>query len=542
MTYAKSIRFVGLIAALLLICSAVRAEPVLVDVELTGALPVTEPQTALFNPGGSLAFGLLYPFHSSLLLGVRTRLGLLLDASGSSDAQMDTWADRATGGFGTIGAVLRLRPFNFDGGGDPRRGTGLFLEGGGGGAITGDLICPSFDAGLGWGFEIGALDLAPTIRYLQIIYEDDLEDRDARILLFGAEVSFFDARKVVVKPPEPPKDRDGDGIVDLEDMCPDDPEDFDEFKDEDGCPDPDNDNDSIEDTSDKCPNDPEDFDEFEDEDGCPDPDNDQDTFLDPDDQCPNEPETVNGNKDYDGCPDEGLIQLVNDRIVLEERVLFDLNRARVKHAAKPILKAIETLQEQHPEWISLRVEGHADAQGDPEFNQKLSERRAANVRDELVKLGIPAGMIDAVGYGSTRPRDKRMDEDGYRRNRRVEFVVLARQQSPETEKKSKPESEIGDTKSKPDVNALQPDAEAKTDATSKDTPKAKSDKDSSAADKKAGEPTVAEKDRKVENNQDGKPADKKASESTSLKKDGEKKANSKKRARESSAGTEEESK
>ncbi|HXI59412.1 MAG TPA: transporter, partial [Polyangia bacterium] len=71
-------------------------------------------------------------------------------------------------------------------------------------------------------------------------------------------------------------DRDGDGYKDDVDQCPDDPEDFDDFEDEDGCPDPDNDKDGILDVNDLCPNDPEDKDGFEDQDGCPDPDNDKD--------------------------------------------------------------------------------------------------------------------------------------------------------------------------------------------------------------------------------------------------------------------------
>jgi OmpA-OmpF porin, OOP family len=134
-------------------------------------------------------------------------------------------------------------------------------------------------------------------------------------------------------------DRDGDGLKDDIDKCPDDPEDFDGFEDEDGCPDPDNDRDGIPDVDDKCPNipedkdgfededgcpegnkndrdgdgilddvdkcpdDPEDFDQFQDEDGCPDPDNDQDGILDVDDLCPNDPEDKDGFEDEDGCPD-----------------------------------------------------------------------------------------------------------------------------------------------------------------------------------------------------------------------------------------------
>ncbi len=134
-------------------------------------------------------------------------------------------------------------------------------------------------------------------------------------------------------------DRDGDGIKDDIDQCPDDPEDMDGFEDEDGCPDPDNDKDGILDKDDRCPNepedkdgdedwdgcpesrdgdrdgdgildskdkcpdDPEDKDGFEDTDGCPDPDNDKDGILDKVDQCPNDPEDKDGFEDIDGCPD-----------------------------------------------------------------------------------------------------------------------------------------------------------------------------------------------------------------------------------------------
>ena len=48
-------------------------------------------------------------------------------------------------------------------------------------------------------------------------------------------------------------------------------------------------------------------------------------MLDADDTCPTEPETLNGVNDQDGCPDKGLIVMHDDRIVLEERVLFDVS-------------------------------------------------------------------------------------------------------------------------------------------------------------------------------------------------------------------------
>lgn len=66
------------------------------------------------------------------------------------------------------------------------------------------------------------------------------------------------------------KDSDGDGIPDMYDKCPQAPEDFDGYQDQDGCPDPDNDADGIPDSLDKCPNTPEDFNGYLDDDGCPD--------------------------------------------------------------------------------------------------------------------------------------------------------------------------------------------------------------------------------------------------------------------------------
>jgi hypothetical protein len=59
----------------------------------------------------------------------------------------------------------------------------------------------------------------------------------------------------VTRPTSGP-DRDGDGILDDFDKCPDEPEDRDGFEDSDGCPDPDNDQDGIRDVDDQCPNEP----------------------------------------------------------------------------------------------------------------------------------------------------------------------------------------------------------------------------------------------------------------------------------------------
>lgn len=93
-------------------------------------------------------------------------------------------------------------------------------------------------------------------------------------------------------------DKDGDGLEDDKDACPEEAEDKDQFQDSDGCPDNDNDEDGLPDTSDACPEEAEDVDGFEDGDGCPEPDNDKDGTLDAEDRCPSE----SGPAQNQGCP------------------------------------------------------------------------------------------------------------------------------------------------------------------------------------------------------------------------------------------------
>jgi len=100
------------------------------------------------------------------------------------------------------------------------------------------------------------------------------------------------------------RDRDADGIADRRDACPEYPEDYDGFEDEDGCPEYDNDHDGVLDAVDLSPFEAEDHDGWFDDDGVPDPDNDGDGILDGDDLCPDVAEDFDGHADGDGCPDE----------------------------------------------------------------------------------------------------------------------------------------------------------------------------------------------------------------------------------------------
>jgi len=219
----------------------------------------------------------------------------------------------------------------------------------------------------------------------------------------------------------PDPDNDNDGIPDKTDKCPNEPEDKDGFQDEDGCPDLDNDGDGLNDAIDKCPNDPEDKDGFEDEDGCPDPDNDKDGFLDKDDKCPNEPGVA-----PDGCPKKyNLVVVTEKKIEIKQTVYFDFNKATIKSVSFALLNEVAQALADNPK-IKVEIQGHTDSVGNDAFNLKLSQSRAESVRTYLIKRGISSDRMVPKGYGENVPIADNRTEAGRSQNRRVEFVITER--------------------------------------------------------------------------------------------------------------------
>ncbi len=374
------------------------------SVEAPAAVPLSEPQTDRFDPGALPALGVYRALGNRLLLGGRLRAGVLTNGQ-PPDMEL---ADPGLGGLGSAVVSLRLRPLDQA----SRSGDGLWLELAGGGAITGDNARPTAEAGIGYGFAAGSLSVGPSLRYVRVQQLDNvLDGRSADLALLGVELSMSRERArpaALVADPVPAPvvvtavgDRDRDGLSDDVDDCPDEPEDVDGWQDEDGCPDPDDDGDGI---------------------------------LDAMDACPREAEVVNAIDDEDGCPDEGVIVVNENRIILEERVLFELERARVRTSARPALQAIRELWKQHPEYDRMIIEGHADERGPDSFNDKLSEERAKRVRQALVELGMPAEQIDVIGYGKRKPASTGSSDADYQRNRRVEFVIIEKQETVEGRK------------------------------------------------------------------------------------------------------------
>ncbi len=226
----------------------------------------------------------------------------------------------------------------------------------------------------------------------------------------------------------PDVDNDEDGIADASDGCPDEAEDRDGYADEDGCPDPDNDGDGIVDGSDACPDEPEDIDGYRDDDGCPDPDNDNDGVEDARDRCPDTPEGV--KVDADGCavaaaapapvaPLAPPLPVAGQTIVLEG-VNFESGSARLTADSRVRLDEVAATLQANPE-VVIEVRGHTDSLGSSDANLDLSQRRATAVRDALVLRGVAPARVRAVGYGEDFPVADNGTPAGRAANRRVEL-------------------------------------------------------------------------------------------------------------------------
>ena len=209
-------------------------------------------------------------------------------------------------------------------------------------------------------------------------------------------------------------DADGDGVPDVQDLCPDVPGPAERR----GCPlFSDRDGDGVSDDIDRCPELPGARDNF----GCPWPDRDGDRIADKDDRCPDEPGTVENQ----GCPQKLLIVIRKDRIELKQQIHFQPNRAVIISDSNDVLRQVAQAIKDNPN-ISIRIEGHTDNVGKRKENVRLSQSRAEAVREFLVQEGVDSSHLKAVGYGPKRPIASNHSRAGRTLNRRVEFRMEER--------------------------------------------------------------------------------------------------------------------
>ena len=182
-------------------------------------------------------------------------------------------------------------------------------------------------------------------------------------------------------------DTDGDGVPDKDDQCPD----VAGPVENNGCPWPDTDGDGVIDKDDACPT----VAGPAENNGCPWPDTDGDGILDKDDACP----TVPGLPEYNGCPKPKTQTAIDVETKLGS-VFFDFNKATIKAESTPALDAAaEIIKKDGGNYL---LEGRTDAKGAEAYNLKLSRERAAAVVAALDARGVDANALKSVGVGESK--------------------------------------------------------------------------------------------------------------------------------------------
>jgi OmpA-OmpF porin, OOP family len=204
-------------------------------------------------------------------------------------------------------------------------------------------------------------------------------------------------------------DRDGDGIADKDDKCPD----VAGIAKYDGCPIPDTDKDGINDEEDKCPT----VSGVARYQGCPIPDTDNDGVNDEEDKCPNEA----GPASNFGCPEikQEIIEKVN---LAARNIFFATGSAKLLAKSYSSLNNVVKILTDNPSF-KVDIGGHTDITGTHDKNMVLSDNRAASVKAYLVSKGIDESRITSQGFGPDKPIADNKTATGRATNRRVEMKL-----------------------------------------------------------------------------------------------------------------------
>lgn len=339
--------------------------------------------------------------------------------------------------------------------------------------------------GLGTNFNLGAFNLNLAVDNIPLRYakvDDNVfpsNTRNMRVLA-GIAFVFRDKEKKV-------RDKDGDGVPNKLDKCPNTPIEARGYVDANGCP-KDSDNDGVPDYLDRCPNTPLDLVGSVDSLGCPmDSDNDGvgdyldkcpetslaivisvdttgcpmdsdgDGVADYLDRCPNTPVEARGYVDEYGCPIDSDIDGVPDYMdkcpnepgvsanggcpaveveapktvtVSLGNVQFPIGKSFISNSSYTILNKAVKMMKEKPE-AKLIITGHSDATGSSARNQVLSEERADQVKSYIIKKGVEKERITTSGKGDTTPIDSNETEAGRAKNRRATLDIEYQQEKAE---------------------------------------------------------------------------------------------------------------
>ncbi|MGF7141062.1 OmpA family protein [Roseimarinus sediminis] len=115
-------------------------------------------------------------------------------------------------------------------------------------------------------------------------------------------------------------------------------------------------------------------------------------------------------------------KFMTDGKLISYGILFDVNSDRIKPESYGAVKEMADIMKENP-GVKVKVVGHTDSDGDEKANLDLSKRRAASVKNELVKtFDIDASRLETDGKGEGEPIESNTTSLGKAKNRRVEFL------------------------------------------------------------------------------------------------------------------------
>jgi outer membrane protein OmpA-like peptidoglycan-associated protein len=113
-----------------------------------------------------------------------------------------------------------------------------------------------------------------------------------------------------------------------------------------------------------------------------------------------------------------------------EPIHFETAKATIKPISYPILNAVADTLQNNQQILLIEIQGHADERGKHDYNMRLTDDRAAAVKQYLIDRGIHADRLQSHGYGDTKPLCTDHNEKCWSTNRRVEFVIIRRSDTP----------------------------------------------------------------------------------------------------------------
>lgn len=121
------------------------------------------------------------------------------------------------------------------------------------------------------------------------------------------------------------------------------------------------------------------------------------------------------------------VEVTREEIEVDDKIHFEFDSAEIQEQSYDLLHEIADVINEHPELVSISIEGHTDAIGEAAYNQHLSERRANSVQNFLVdRGGVDPDRLGSVGFGEDNPVADNSTEEGRQENRRVEFQIEER--------------------------------------------------------------------------------------------------------------------